>query len=145
MKLPPNLRLQKSHFQSFIMKKLSLILSALFFAALQLSGQSGEVKTDTFKVYGNCGMCKKVIEKAAKGVDGVKSAAWNVDTDIIQVSYKSDKTNLDAIKKAIAASGYDTEEFRAPDEVYSNLHGCCQYDRPPKQVKASKAVKATKQ
>lgn len=129
----------------FNMKKLSLILSTLFFAAFQLQAQSGDVKTETFKVYGNCGMCKKVIEKAAKGVDGVKTATWNVGTDIVEVSYKPSKTNLDAIKKAIAAKGYDTEEFRAPDEVYANLHGCCQYDRPPKQVKSTKAAKATKQ
>lgn len=31
------------------------------------------------------------------------------------------ETNLDAIQKAIAKIGHDTEKFKAPDEVYNQL------------------------
>ena len=83
----------------------------------------------TFKVWGNCDMCKSKIEKAAKSVEGVTSAKWKVESKKMQVKYNSELTSLDEIKKAIAAVGYDTEEFKSTDEDYNNLHGCCKYDR----------------
>ncbi len=77
-------------------------------------------------------MCKTTIEKSLKSIEGVKSGKWNVASQKMTVKYDTSKTNLDEIKKAIAAVGYDTEEFKAPDEVYKKLHHCCQYERPKK-------------
>ena len=91
-----------------------------------------EKKTETVKVYGNCGMCKTRIEKAAKGIDGVKKADWDRETKELTVTYDSEVTNLEAIEKAIADVGHDTENARAKDEVYNELHSCCKYDRPEK-------------
>ena len=82
----------------------------------------------SFGVRGNCGMCKKTIEKAANSVEGIASANWNVDKKKIDVSFDSKKTNIMAIHKAIAASGYDTEKVAGNEEAYNNLAGCCQYD-----------------
>ena len=82
----------------------------------------------SFGVRGNCGMCKKTIEKAANGVEGVASANWNVDKKKIDVSFDSKKTNTMAIHKAIAASGYDTEKVAGSEDAYKNLPGCCKYD-----------------
>ncbi|SFZ93069.1 Copper chaperone CopZ [Flaviramulus basaltis] len=82
----------------------------------------------TFGVRGNCGMCKNTIEKAANGVEGVANANWDVDKKKIDVSFDEAKTDVIAIHKAIAASGYDTEKVAANDEAYKGLPGCCQYD-----------------
>lgn len=87
-------------------------------------------KTDTFKVYGNCGMCEKTIEGALKGVKGIEKADWNKETKMIDVVYHTHDISLEDIKKKIAAVGYDTEEYRASEKVYNNLPGCCQYERP---------------
>ena len=87
-------------------------------------------KTVTFKVYGNCGMCKSTIENALKDVKGIKSATWDTKTKMITVTFNPKKIELGTIHKKIAAVGYDTEKAKAKDEVYNNLHGCCQYDRP---------------
>jgi copper chaperone CopZ len=86
-------------------------------------------KTETVKIYGNCGMCEKTIEKAA-GMKGTARADWDTDTKMAKITFDSTKTNLDDVLKRIANAGYDSEKFRAPDEVYANLHGCCQYERP---------------
>ena len=43
--------------------------------------------------------------------------------------YDSDKTSLDEVQKKIASVGYDTEKYKADDEVYNNLHHCCKYNR----------------
>jgi Cu(I)/Ag(I) efflux system membrane fusion protein len=82
-----------------------------------------------FEVSGNCEMCKDRIETAAKSLEGVSSANWDVDTKIIQVSFNRDMTSLDKIHKAIAAVGHDTEKESAPQEVYDNLPACCKYTR----------------
>ncbi|MFN4254832.1 MAG: heavy-metal-associated domain-containing protein [Saprospiraceae bacterium] len=86
-------------------------------------------KTETVKIYGNCGMCEKIIEKAA-AQNGTAKADWDMDTKMAKITFDSTKTTLDEVLKSIAAAGYDSDRFRAPDEVYQNLHGCCQYDRP---------------
>jgi len=98
-----------------------------------LSAQEKTIVKETFKVYGNCEMCKTTMEKPLKSMKGVKSSKWNVASHKMTVKYDSSITSLDAIKKAIAAVGYDTEEHRASDEVYKKLHGCCQYERPAKK------------
>ena len=82
----------------------------------------------SFGVRGNCGMCKKTIEKAANSVEGVASANWDVDKKKIYISFDSEKTNTMTIHKAIATSGYDTEKVVSSEDAYRNLPGCCQYD-----------------
>ena len=36
----------------------------------------------------------------------------------------------DDIKKKIADVGHDNSLYKATDEVYDNLHGCCKYRDP---------------
>lgn len=82
----------------------------------------------SFGVRGNCGMCKKTIEKAANGVTGVATANWDKDKKKIDVSFDDSKTDAMTIHNAIAASGYDTEKVAGSEDAYNNLPGCCQYD-----------------
>lgn len=123
------------------MKSLKLIFSlSLFllmgtFASAQDATSAANTKTETFKVYGNCGMCKRTIEKAAQKESSVTTADWDVKSKVLTVSYDPAKTNTKKIKQQIADAGYDSETHRAKDEVYSNLHFCCQYDRPTKKEK----------
>lgn len=103
----------------------------LLFSFLSAQAQIKNAKTEKVKVYGNCGMCKKVIENAAMR-KGISKADWNEDTKVLTVTFDSKKTNSSAILKRVANAGYDSEIFTAPDNVYNNLHECCQYDRPRK-------------
>ena len=86
------------------------------------------IKTEIFKVWGNCGMCKKTIEASLK-TDGIATANWDRTTKVISVSYNPEKITIDDIQKKIAAVGYDTEKYRGDDKAYNNLPGCCQYER----------------
>ena len=86
-------------------------------------------KTDSVKVFGNCGMCKARIEKAVTKIEGVSKADWNEDTKMLTITYKADKVKLDEIQKKIAAVGHDTEKFSAEAGVYNKLPGCCKYER----------------
>lgn len=110
------------------MKKVLFLLLVIF----SIVGVSGvfaqDVKTASFRVSGNCNMCKKRIEKAAL-IDGVNKCDWNVQSKVMTVSYDASKTNAGTIQQKIAAAGHDTEMEKATDESYNNLPGCCQYER----------------
>jgi copper chaperone CopZ len=93
------------------------------------STEKVETTKISFGVRGNCGMCKKTIEKAATSVKGVTNASWNVDKKKIDVTFDPSKTDEITIHNAIAASGYDTEKATAKEGTYNKLPGCCQYDR----------------
>lgn len=82
----------------------------------------------TFKVWGNCEMCKETIEGSLK-TEGITKADWNVDTKILTVEFDTAKISLDQIQKNIASVGYDTEKYKGDDKAYSELADCCQYDR----------------
>ena len=109
------------------MKTLKLFSLAIACIGFTTVGFAQE-KQETFKVSGNCGMCKTKIEKAAKDA-GAKDAEWDSDTKMLTVSYKSSSTNTAKIQQKIAAVGYDNAGAKATTESYNKLHGCCKYDR----------------
>ena len=117
------------------MKSLSKIVMviAVLLSSVNSFAQIKNAKTETLKIYGNCGMCKATIEKAGN-VNKVASVEWNKDTKMATLTYDSDKTDQDEILKRIALAGYDSEKFLAPDDVYAKLSDCCQYKRELKPV-----------
>ncbi len=96
-----------------------------------INAQIKNAKTETVKVYGNCGMCKTTIEKTGS-IKKIAKVDWNQETQMATLTYDTSVTNQDEILKRIALVGYDSDKFLAPDDVYNNLHGCCQYDRVAK-------------
>lgn len=82
----------------------------------------------TFKIKGNCDMCKETIENSLK-VEGVKNAEWDVDSKIITVAFDSTKISLDQMEKNVAAVGYDNEKYKGDNNAYIDLPDCCQYTR----------------
>ena len=113
------------------MKQIKSIMLLLIATIALSAAKAQDVKTDTFKVWGNCGMCKKTIEKAAT-VNGVQKAEWNRETKVFTLLYNPAVTTNEKIQKAIAAAGYDTEKFTGDDKAYEKLPGCCHYDRKKK-------------
>ncbi len=104
------------------------MMTVIVLLSVSIHAQIKNAKTETVKIYGNCGMCENTIEKAGN-VKKVAKVDWNQETKMATLTYDATKTNQDEILKRIAAAGYDNDKFLAPDEVYDNLHGCCQYDR----------------
>src|SRR5437868_1426337 len=100
------------------MKKLILLLMCVVMYSTNLPAQTGTKKTETFKVYGNCEMCKETMEDALKKKDGIYSKDWNTETKMITVTYDPAKITLRQIKQKLADVGYDTDEVRAANEVY---------------------------
>ncbi len=97
------------------------------------NAQIKNAKTESVKIYGNCGMCETTIEKAGNKSKVVK-VDWNKDTKMATITYDAKLTNPDEILKRIALSGYDSEKFLAPNDVYAKLPDCCQYERKAQTV-----------
>jgi len=111
----------------------------LLFSFSSCNAQIKNAKTESVKIYGNCEMCEKTIETAGS-VKKIANVDWNKDTKMATITYDSTKTNQDEILKRIALAGYDSDKFLAPDDVYSKLAGCCQYERVNKTAIVSTAV-----
>lgn len=104
----------------------TLILSFLFISFATIG--FAQDKSETIKVAGECGMCKKKIEGAAKKA-GASSASWNADTKELMVKYNSTSSNTAKIEQAVAKAGYDTQNYKASEKAYNKLDDCCKYDR----------------
>jgi Cu(I)/Ag(I) efflux system membrane fusion protein len=78
-------------------------------------------------VKGSCEMCKERIEKAAKSVEGVSFASWDMEKQELHMNFDPAKTNIEAISKVIAEVGHDTDRDKAEQAVYDALPDCCKY------------------
>jgi copper chaperone CopZ len=120
------------------MKTLNLVFAIMLLAGLNFSAKAqmhdlskmnmSSPKTESFKVWGKCDMCKARIEKTVK-VDGVTEASWDEKSQLLTVTFDPSKTGKDDLSKKLASVGHDTEKFKAPDDVYAKLPGCCHYER----------------
>lgn len=108
-------------------KTILMLLSMLILFSVNMHAKDAITKT-SFKISGNCEMCKERIEKAAK-IEGVKNAIWNQETHILTVAFVPTKTTLDQIQQNIANTGYDTPMFKSTEENYKKLPQCCQYSK----------------
>jgi mercuric ion binding protein len=100
-----------------------------FFAACSGVSTPPSAKTADFKVWGNCGMCKKTIEGSLKENTGILKAEWDVKSKQMTVSFDTLKTSLSDIQLTIAKAGYDNVAFKGDSTAYAGLHECCQYTR----------------
>jgi hypothetical protein len=105
-----------------------LVIALIVLLATACNAQTKNQKTETVKIYGNCGMCKSTIEKAGN-IKNQSNIDWNKETKMATISYDSLKTSKEDILKRIALAGYDSDTFLAPDDTYAILPSCCQYDR----------------
>ena len=100
-------------------------------STLAFNAQTKNQKTETVKIYGNCGMCENTIEKAGN-MKNQANVDWDKETKMATISFDSLKTSKEEILKRIALAGYDSDIFLAPNDTYSSLAGCCQYERAEK-------------
>ncbi len=101
-----------------------ILIATALGLVIPLSGQADHVE---LSVSGACGMCTANIEAASNSVKGVRSASYNLETQMLHVDVKPSVFSLEVLAKAIADVGYDNELFSASLTDYNNLALCCQY------------------
>ena len=100
-----------------------LLLVAVALTAQPAQAQKAEL---TFGVSGICGMCENRIESAFDQ-KGIIAVDYNLEKKTIHVVYKTKKWNEERLHKLATGVGHDTDKYKASDEVYGSMHGCCKY------------------
>lgn len=120
------------------------IIQGILFFILILSGTYSFAQNQkaTVWVNGECGMCKTRIETASKNA-GATAASWSTETKQLELEFDPKTVTEDEILKKVAAVGHDNARYRAPDEVYEDLPGCCLYDRTLTAPKSADTTTST--
>lgn len=67
--------------------------------------------TDTLSVPEiHCGHCKTSIEEAVSALDGVDAVEVEIDSRVVNLTYDESTVNMEDIKAAIEAVGYEVPE-----------------------------------
>ena len=105
---------------------LFLLLSASYGFAQNKGNDTLIVKTNIYCDHcKECESCQPRIENKLSYIKGVVDYQVNAEAQTITVIYKPKKTSPGAIRKAIAASGFDADEVKADPKAVENLDGCC--------------------
>ncbi len=108
------------------MKTIKIILTSLFVFVLAFNATAQT--HDHSKMNSDHSATKSETFKTVK-VEGVSTALWDEKSQLITVTIDPAKTSKDVLSKKLATAGHDTEKFKATDEAYAKLPGCCYYER----------------
>lgn len=108
------------------MRNLIIILTTILSSSVAMAQKS--IETVEIQTSAVCEMCKETIEKELAFTKGVTAANLDLNTFIVTVSFKTNKTTVEDIRAAINEVGYDADDSPATEEGYEKLHGCCKKD-----------------
>lgn len=114
------------------MKSIKIVLAVLIISfsiagiAQEKETKKGkDLKTLEIKTSSQCDMCKKRIEKNMAYEKGVTFVELNVETKILTVKYKENKTSPEQLRKAVSKIGYDADDVESDPIAYEKLPKCC--------------------
>jgi len=112
---------------------IQLSLQAKTFNLTEFNIQTIEKKIDTVEIKTSavCNMCKERLEHNMAFEKGVKSVELDNDTKVLIITYKTNKTNEEELKKAVTKIGYDADELMADQKAHDRLPACCQKGTEP--------------
>ncbi len=110
----------------------AILMTAALLIGMAASAQDAEQKKDKsvnkieIQTSAQCEMCKERLEKDLAYEKGVKFVELDLETKVLTVKYKADKTDADKLRKAVSKIGYDADDVEADPEAYAKLPACCQ-------------------
>lgn len=108
------------------MKKIHLLAFVILVCNLSIQAQQKKPVTIKIQTPGAlCVECKNRIEEFMKYEDGVTKVVVYPSGKYTNVSYLTDRTNIENIKTAIANIGYDADEILANPDAYKELPKTC--------------------
>lgn len=113
---------------------ISMFLLMLLIFTGNVKAQDSKKITVTIQTSAQCEQCKTRIEKALAFEKGVINSNLDLETKAVTIEYKKGKTDLDSLRKAIAAVGYDADDVKADEKAYAALPGCCKKPDDPDHV-----------
>ena len=74
---------------------------------------------------GTC--CKETIEEEMQFTKGVTAVELDIESKILTVTFKTKKTNVGKLRKAISLIGYNADDVKADKKAHDKLPLCCQH------------------
>lgn len=87
-----------------------------------------EIKIKTSAV---CKMCKERLEHDMAFEKGVKEVELDLETKVLTIKYKANKTTPENLREAVSKIGYDADDVLADQKAHDKLPKCCQKGTPP--------------
>lgn len=72
-----------------------------------------------------CPSCGKKIYDALHEIPGVQSVKIKPDAQEISIKFNAKKTNLEALRDKVTATGFEADGRAPVPEAYEQLDGCC--------------------
>ena len=110
------------------MKPLMILIAGIFLLSTGLAAQKNQLAQVQIKTSAVCEMCKKRIEDGLYTQKGVVEANLDLNTKVITIKFRSEKTSEETLRKYISSLGYDADTIVADKAAYDKLPGCCQAD-----------------
>jgi len=113
--------------------KMIFTVTLFFFVVFQVNAQEKGTKVDTvsIKTSAICNDCKERLEHDMAFEKGVKSVELDLDTKVLTITYKENKTTEEKLKTAVTKIGYDADEMVADQKAHDRLPACCQKGAEP--------------
>ena len=112
-------------------KMKAIVFASLFLLSTGLYAQDAQKEKDKsvskieIKTSAQCEMCKERLEKDMAFEKGVKFVELDLETKVLTIKYRNDKTDAEKLKKAVSKIGYDADDVEADPEAYAKLPECC--------------------
>jgi mercuric ion binding protein len=110
------------------MKNLAWILAVVLSTSTMAQNKTKTKKVETIEIQTSavCDMCKElIIDKNLVFEKGLKYAEMDVETGVLTVKYRNDRTSAAHIRNLISDLGYSADSVLADPVAYDNLHFCC--------------------
>ena len=108
------------------MKNLAWILAVVLSTSTMAQDTKKKIETVEIQTTAVCDMCKElIVDKTLAFEKGLKFAEMNVETGVLTVRYRNDKTSLSHIRNVISDLGYSADSVKADPAAHENLHFCC--------------------
>tara|TARA_B100000795_G_C22597617_1_gene359921 strand:+ start:185 stop:526 length:342 start_codon:yes stop_codon:yes gene_type:complete len=108
------------------MKNLAWILALVLSTSTMAQNKTKKVETIEIQTSAVCDMCKElIIDKNLVFEKGLKFAEMDVETGMLTVRYRNDRTSAEHIRNLISNLGYSADSVKADPIAYDNLHFCC--------------------
>jgi len=100
-----------------------------FFSILTINAwaqkETVEILTSASCYEGLC--CKERIEEEMQFTRGVTAVDFNIESQLLTVTFKKKKTDADKLRKVISLLGYNADDVKANKKAHDNLPSCCQH------------------
>lgn len=107
------------------MKQLIIIIAGIIFLSSGITAQKNTISEVKITTSAQCDMCKKRIEDGLYTQKGVIEANLNLETKVVTIKFRDNKTTENILRNYISSIGYDADTILADKTAYDNLPGCC--------------------